>query len=462
MRSVALVACFLALAGPCAAAQAVSIDARDTDLAEVIRLIALESGQNIVADGSVKARKVTFRLRNVDGNLALAALAQAFNLRTRRIRDVVFVGTTDTADLAATSETAVLRLERARAEDIAPILAATLPAGSVAVPDKRGSTVVVRADAPSMSNVRRLVAALDVPAYGHDGTTEMTTLPLRNAKASDALRALKTVLPEVIVVSDDRSNAVVVVGRREALAAAGSLVERFDRPGRQVLFEVRVTDIRPIDESSNVGFQLGGLGFGSGALGQFPYTLVRSSIAVNAQLDALVQNGHGQILATPRIATLNNHEASLLVGETYPIVTVNQQTGYPTVSNVDIGVALRVTPTIGDDGTITAELHPSYSAISGFNNGFPIVANRKVDSTLRVRDGETIVLGGLFEETSSETIARLPFLSQIPVLGQFFRHRATTHERDEVVFLITPHILDGPRAEPRPTTSTEPGTLIRK
>jgi type II secretory pathway component GspD/PulD (secretin) len=138
---------------------------------------------------------------------------------------------------------------------------------------------------------------------------------------------------------------------------------------------------------------------------------------------------------------LNNREATVLVGETYPVVTVNQQTGFPTVSNVNVGVQLRVTPTIGDDGSITAEIHPEYSEIIGFNSSFPIIANRKVDATLRVRDGETIVLGGLFEDTSSETIAKLPFLGNVPILGAFFRNRATSRQRDEVVFFITPHLL---------------------
>lgn len=207
------------------------------------------------------------------------------------------------------------------------------------------------------------------------------------------------------------------------------------------MFEVRVTDIKPVDDSSNVGIQFGGTGFGAGAIAQFPYALTKNALAINAQLNALVQTGHAQILATPRIATLNNSEASLLVGEVYPIVTVNQQTGFPTVTNVDVGVQLHVTPTIGDDGAITATLKPEYSEIIGFNGSFPIIANRKVDATLRVRDGETIVLGGLFEDTSSETISKLPFLGDIPILGQFFKNKATTRQRDEVVFFITPHIL---------------------
>jgi type IV pilus assembly protein PilQ len=77
----------------------------------------------------------------------------------------------------------------------------------------------------------------------------------------------------------------------------------------------------------------------------------------------------------------------------------------------------------------------------GFNNAFPIVANRRVDSTLRVRDGETIVLGGLFSDIDSDTVTKLPFLGDIPILGSVFRNRQRSHTHDEVVFYITPHIL---------------------
>jgi type II secretory pathway component GspD/PulD (secretin) len=123
------------------------------------------------------------------------------------------------------------------------------------------------------------------------------------------------------------------------------------------------------------------------------------------------------------------------------------------VSNVNVGVQLRVTPTISDDGIITAEIHPEYSEIIGFNASFPIIANRKVDATLRVRDGETIVLGGLFEDTSSETVAKLPFLGNVPILGAFFRNKATSRQRDEVVFFITPHLLPPDRETGKPEST---------
>jgi type II secretory pathway component GspD/PulD (secretin) len=453
MRAIFTVLVLALLLSARASAQSViSIDARDTDLDDVIRLIALQSGLNIVADSSVKSRRVTFRLHDVNSAIALATLTQAYDLQIHRAGNIVLVG-----DAAAmnrrfgdettndTPHTEIFALSRAKPEDVSTALLATLPAGTVAVPDKRTSSVIITASLLTITRARRLVAALDGPP-GNAVGVGVTSVGLHYAKPSDALKSLKATIPDAGLLADDRSNSVLITGRPEVLETARALLSRIDQPGRQVLFEVRVTDVKPIDDSSDVGLQFGGTGFGTGALAQFPYTLTTRSVVVNAQLDALVQTGSAQILATPRIATLNNREATLLVGETYPIVTVNQQTGYPSVTNVNVGVQLRVTPTIGDTGTITAELHPEYSAIIGFNNNFPIIANRKIDATLTVRDGETIVLGGLFEETSSETIAKLPFLGDIPVLGQFFKNKATSHQRDEVVFLITPHIIEEPPA----------------
>jgi type II secretory pathway component GspD/PulD (secretin) len=460
MRRVLIASCVLAWfvlglwVTRASAGEPIAIDARDTDLLDVIRLLALQSGTNIVAGESVRDRKITFRLHDVGVDTALATLAAAYDLELHRSGATIVLsarpenaGATG-AIPAPARQTAVFALERARSEDVAAILSASLPPGSVAVADKRNSAVVVTAIPDALRSARQLVTTLDAPVAATAAGVDTTAIPVRNARASDVLKALKAAQPDTPAIADDRTNSIIVAARRDVLDATRALIERIDRPGRQVLFEVKVTDVKPIDDSSNVGLQFGGAGFGSGALAQFPYTLTTSSVTVNAQLDALVQVGRAQILATPRITTLNNREASLLVGETYPVVTVNQQSGFPTVTDVDIGVQLRVTPTIGEDGVITAEMHPSYSAINGFNGSFPIVANRKVDSTVRVRDGETIVLGGLFEETSSETIARLPFLSDIPILGRFFQNKATAHERDEVVFLITPHIVTDDQRSP--------------
>jgi type II secretory pathway component GspD/PulD (secretin) len=358
-----------------------TLDARDVELADVIRLLGARSGRNVVADGSVKAQRVTLRLKGVTFDEAIATLTTAYGLQAHRDGRVIFVG-----------------------------------------------------DAASMN--RRFP---DDAAAGGGRATE--SIPLRNLRASEAVKTLRAVIPDATLLAEDHRNAVVVSGSGELHAAVRTLLQDLDAPGRQVMIEVRVADVQPVNDTTNVGIQFGGTGYGAGALGQFPYTLTKSAITVNAQIDALVQRGRASILAQPRIATLNNREASLLIGEQYPVVTVNQQTGFPSVQTIDVGVRLRLTPTIGADGTITAELHPEYSQIIGFNSSFPIVANRKVDATLRVRDGETIVLGGLFQDVDSETVTKFPVLGDLPVLGAFFRNRQTSHNKDEVVFFITPHVL---------------------
>jgi type IV pilus assembly protein PilQ len=424
-----------------------SLDARDTALPDVIRLLATQSGINVVPDGSVKPLRVTLRLRDVTFDEALTTLAAAYDLQAHREGRILIVGDAATmnrrypGDVNDDSATSVFTLAHAHADDVRAALIDALPAGTVVVADKRTSGVIVTGAATVIRRAQRLIAALDVPATGEAGSGASRAVMLHNVRASDAIRALKGAVPENALVAEDRQNSVIVSGSVDVQRSVSELLHSIDNPGKQVMFEVRVADVQPQIDTSNVGVQFGGVGYGGGALAQLPFAIAKSSLAVNAQLNVLVQQGRASILAQPRIATLNNREASLLVGETYPVVTTNLQTGFPTVTNIDVGVKLRLTPTIGDNGAITAELHPEYSQITGFNNSFPIVANRKLDATLRVQDGETIVLGGLFSDVDSDTITKLPFLGDLPILGAFFRNRERSHTRDEVVFYITPHII---------------------
>ena len=445
----ALIAMVLLSSPAVAQPERFSLDARDVELADVIRLLGARSGQNVVADGSVKQQRVTLWLKGVTFDEALATLLAAYGLQTHRDGRVVIVGDAasmnrrfpDDAALGGT-QTAVFALAHARPDDLAASLQNALAQGTVVVGDKRTGALVVTGSPSTVARARRLVAALDAPGFGTGGTIATVSIPLHNLRATDAVKTLRAAVPDNTLFAEDRQNVVVVSGNTELQSTVRTLLHDLDAPGRQVMIDVRVADVQPINDNTNVGVQFGGASYGTGAFAQFPYTLTKSSLVVNAQIDALIQRGHASILAQPRIMTLNNREASLLVGEQYPVVTVNQQTGFPSVQTIDVGVRLRVTPTIGADGTITADLHPEYSQIIGFNNNFPIVANRKVDATLRVRDGETIVLGGLFSDVNAETVTKFPILGDLPVLGGFFRNRQTSHNKDEVVFFITPHVLD--------------------
>lgn len=435
---------------PCAAQQPrISIDVHDAQLTDVIALLAAESGTNVVADSSIKPEKVTLHLHDVTFEDALTVLVQSHDLQVRRQDGILIIGTSESMNRRygdpndpRSAKTVVLNLLHAAPDDVARELSSGLPDGTVIVPDKRTASVIVTGNSDTIIRARELAAALDAPEYSTNSGNLAHVYQLRYLKPSEISSSLKGVLPDGSYVADDAQNAIVVSGNEEVQHTAAGFLHSMDVPSPQVLFEVRVADVEPINEQSDVGLQFGGYDLsGQPISGAATYAFTRNSIGINARLNALVSQGHAQILATPKLVTLNNKEADLLIGQTYPVVYYDARLGGQQVQFVDVGVKLRLTPTIGADGSVTAEMHPEYSAIQGFVAGYPVIANRKVDSTLRVKDSQTIVLGGLLRDIDSQTVTKIPFLADIPVFGKIFQSREHTRTRDEVVFLITPHVI---------------------
>lgn len=428
----------------------ISLDVRDATVQDVLALLAAQSGTNIVADGSVRDERISLRLHGVTFDSALRVIAQSRDLEVRSISGVLVVGKSATMNRRGTStpgalsgQTAVIVLVHAQAESVARELTSALPDGAVVVADKASGRIAVSGDADTLARAKLLAAAFDVEPNSGQMSTE--SYRLRYVKASAAAATLKGSLPDGSYLADDAQNAIVVTGDTAAQNTASRFIHTLDVAAPQVSFEVRVADVIPETESSNVGIEFGGYDLSGQAIsGAATYAFTKDSIALNARLNAMMSRGKAQILATPKLVTLNNKEADLLIGETYPVIYYDARAGGQQVQFVDVGVKLRLTPTIGADGSVVAEMHPEYSAIQTFVGGYPVIANRKIDSTLRVRDGETIVLGGLLRDINSETITRVPWLADIPVLGKVFQNREQSRERDEIVFLITPHILTAP------------------
>ncbi len=456
--SVAIVALSLANA-PAAAGTSgrISLDVRDLDIYDAVRLLSTQSSVNLVLDGSVEHRPITLRLQNVTFAEALAALAQTNDLVAVEVGNVMYLGTTDAMTRRYPSGTAVgtrtilISVKNADPVDLAKNLSDSLPKGTIVVADRRSSTILVTGSPTAAARARDLATALD-----RVSGVQSASIPMHFVKASDALKALQATIPMVppaTAFASDQQNELVLTGSSDFISQASTIVARVDRPGQQVRYEVRVTDITPT-ESSNIGFMFGGVDENGNELagsGSTVTTFLRNSLQINATINALVTKGEAQILARPSLSSLNNVPASLLVGEQYPIVYFDARTGTQQVQFVNVGVNLNVTPTIGTDGIITTDLETDYSQVTGTISNFPVITTRKAQSTLRVRDGETIVIAGLFSDVDSRTLTKVPFLGDIPFIGEIFRNRARNRSRDEVVFLITPHlVVDGDPANAKP------------
>jgi type IV pilus secretin PilQ/predicted competence protein len=381
-----------------APAGTVSIDIKNGDLLDVIKLLAQESGQNIVATASVKGT-TTISLHNVPLREALDLIVRTNGLEYRQVGNIYVVGTPD---------------ELAR-------------------------------------------------QFGSSGQAAQTVaFPIRYASPLDLAKQLSTVLPASAFTIDTRTDTLLVSGTPEVIQTARNFMALEDVPAPQVVFEVKVIDVTKNNDAQNVGIDW----TGSSTLGLFencitctsfqvapnppaqsgnpitfqPFT--RNALFISAKINYLISHNQASLLADPRVEALDNQQAKILVGQTYPIVYYSSQAGQFQVNYIDVGVILQVTPVINTDGYITTTLHVERSTIAGLvANQYPILNNRKIDAILRVKDGDTIVMGGLVDDETTKTTTKVPLLGDIPVVGALFKNVSNTKLHNEIVFLITPHIV---------------------
>jgi hypothetical protein len=179
---------------------------------------------------------------------------------------------------------------------------------------------------------------------------------------------------------------------------------------------------------------------------QFQLTLTQGDDSVTAALDLLIQQRKVKVIANPTVLTMNNVEAKIIIGEKFPIREQTQTTTgtLETTRFVDVGTALRVTPRINPNGDIQLHIHPEVSSVSATLDAGPRITTREADTTVVVRDGQPIVIGGLLQQDQTQIQGRMPVLGHIPFFGLLFQNRSKTHAQKELVIVITPHILRAP------------------
>ncbi|MGQ9570607.1 MAG: secretin N-terminal domain-containing protein [Thermodesulfovibrionales bacterium] len=176
-------------------------------------------------------------------------------------------------------------------------------------------------------------------------------------------------------------------------------------------------------------------------------------------MEAISQQGEVKVLSNPTISTLNNQKAIIRVGDqdvffiTGAVSTQYTVTQYIQPMTIDIGIILDVTPQIAEDGTIIMNIHPSITEKTGERTApdgrstFPLLSVRETDTTVRVRDGQTVIIAGLMQEKTEKTYTGVPVLQSLPVLGNLFRYRTETKRNSELVIMITPTLQIGKRVE---------------
>jgi len=432
------------------AGKTVTINAQDADLGALMSLIATQANINIVVDGSAGMRKVTLKLTKVPLQTALDSIERAYGLGQAIDGGIVHIGAPDILSkmypMSSGNSSRTYLIGNADPNFVAQTLLNVLPQGSVVVPDLRTSSVYVRGDMATLALVDQTIKQIDVPRVNPLGYSSVS-IPVSNLKASDALNIVKSEVQPIgnqTLAASDHPNVLLVSGSADFISTVRGMLFNVDRPGRMVRFKVRVADITPINDNSSIGVLLGSSSGSTSGVnnGVYNYAFTNKALAIASVFNALQTSGKGTILAEPEISTLNNEKATLNVGQQYPIQIFNPQTGQNQVQFINAGVNLTITPIIGDDGSVTANIDTDYSQILSFVGTYPVVGQRHVTNVMRVGSDETIVIAGLFQDITSDTVQKVPLLGDLPFgLGNIFRNRTKSHTRDEIVFMITPHIV---------------------
>ena len=173
--------------------------------------------------------------------------------------------------------------------------------------------------------------------------------------------------------------------------------------------------------------------------------LVRHSSTINGALRALITQGKARVLSRPSVSTLSGEKAKILIGGSIPIPTNDD--GSVTIQWKEYGVKLDIEPVVDQMDKITSRVHAEVSSLDYshgvIQNGFsiPALSTREAEAVIHVPNGMTMVIGGLLNSEDTKTVSKIPLLSSIPILGEFFKHTSRSRDKRELIILITPHIV---------------------
>ncbi|MGE5307483.1 MAG: secretin N-terminal domain-containing protein [Deltaproteobacteria bacterium] len=402
-----------------------SLEFREVDIKDVLRQLAMQYNLNIVFSESVKGL-VTVHLANVTIGQALDSIITVNGFAYSRKENVYKVTSQDEARREG-RQTKLFKLNNAEAVRIKDTLTKVLSSDGSIEADPRSNSIIVTDSPFVLAKIDSMISALD----------EQTPQVLIEAKMVETSLTINEKL------GIDWQTTVKATG------SARPITYPFNRSGNDGAFNAQTTGA---DGSVTTGFP-------AATAEQFTFGTLDFT-GLQAVFDALKSRQKTKLVANPRIVTLNNHNATINVGKvlSQPTYERNTTTGKMEITgwqSYNIGVNLDVTPQISPDGHVKLKLKPEVSSLIGYastSDGVqqgPITSSRSAQTEVLLRDGQTVVIGGLVKDESLAIESKVPILGDIPLLGWFFRHRTVgseanpTEKTDLLIFVTVKIIKDG-------------------
>ncbi|MDH3858520.1 MAG: type IV pilus secretin PilQ family protein, partial [Gammaproteobacteria bacterium] len=415
-----------------------SLNFQDIEVRSVLQLLADFTGLNLVVSDSVEGN-LTLRLKNVPWDQAMDIILKTKGLDQRKAGNVILIAPTDEIaareKLELESRKQVEELERLRTEfikvnyakaaDMADLLklkdnAILSPRGSVSV-DERTNTLLIKDTNSSLSNVRILLAELDIPV-------RQVLIESRVVIANDDF---SKELGVRFGISNDSQGALQVPG--ETTVTAGNLTG--------ITSLVNDNTFNALD-GLNVNLPV------QNPAGSFALALAKLPLGtlLELELSAAQIEGRGEVVSSPRVITADSHTARIEQGVEIPYLELDD--GDATLKFRKAVLSLEVTPQITPDDRVIMDLDVHKDNVGetvAFGAGLsaPSIDTREVQSQLLVDNGQTVVLGGIYETEKTSQVTRVPFFSDLPFIGNLFKSTIEVDDRTELLIFVTPKILQG-------------------
>lgn len=412
----------------------VSLNVQNTDLAQVLQLLSIQGKRNIVPSPKVQG-SVTANLYDVTFHEALDAILQQNGCGYKEKGSFIYIYTVEELRTLEAAERKlaykVVKLNYITATDastfVTPLLSS---AGSIAI-----SGSVSAGFEPSLSDG-------GANSFAHEDTMVVRDYPENIEEIQKVIQTLDT-RPKQILVEATVLQAKVLENNEFGVdfsILSNLAVDAFVNPLNAVTDLISGT-VTPTDSAGAITSNVGGVSSKTGGL---KVGIVTHNVA--AFIHALDSVTDTTVIANPKLLALNRQKANVLIGQKvgYLSTTATSTATTQTVEFLDTGTQLTLRPFASDDGYIRLELRPQVSTFdireaSGVT--IPDEITQELTTNVMVRDGQTVVLGGLFKEETTIERSQTPFLGDIPIAGAAFQGRSDTIDRNEVIFLITPHIV---------------------
>jgi type IV pilus assembly protein PilQ len=477
-----------------------SADLTGADLGQVIHKVSELAGRNIVLSGTVRGQ-VSGKVAGLSVDRAMEVLLTSSGFTVSKVDGVLYVGAaSESSPGAPKSRSLNVRCDSGLVSvDVtnAPISEVIASVGrqcgssfstqvalegtiTVSFAGKRLDDALTSLLLTSAYTFRVVNGVYFIGKRDSEGLYDSKLIQLKHLIAADVEPLIPATLGKQVAVKVVKEhNGILVTGPRTAIAELESFISQIDIPTAQVLFEVLVVDYSTTDRAE---FSLTANNYGKDTSGHTYYPnidLAANGNKVNDNLNSLSkslgihnlgtlpsdffvhlqmmqQQGKANVLSHPRIASLNGHVASIKIGTTqyfkltsttiYPSQTTSLSTQTSQrFETIEADMSLEVTPFVMTSGEIVVEVKPEFSTpAQALNDSTAPTINRRIlNSTVRLRDGETIVLGGLAQTSKSATIQKFPILGSIPLLGRLFQNRSSTDVNSEMSIYITPMVYYG-------------------